>query len=169
MQILDIILLLVLLTFVVFGYRKGLVSELLQLAGLIISFLLIGKYAPMVKQGLMVKWHFGPFLAMLGSYLLILILIAIIVQLIRMAMEHFVEILNLNFLNRLLGAAFGILSGLFFFALILILIDLMPISYQFNRATMNSKVVKTARIFKGELLGVMKHQDIIPQKQQLIR
>jgi membrane protein required for colicin V production len=165
MQILDLILALILVIFIIFGYRKGLIAELLQLAGLIVSFLLIGKFAPLVKDGLIMKWHLGPFLATLCSYLLIFILIAIIIQLVRMAMEHLVEALNINFLNRSLGAVFGLLSGLFFFALILILIDLLPFASQFDHATMNSKVIKTSRIMKGELLGAMKHQKIIPQKK----
>lgn len=165
MQIVDIILALVLVVFIIFGYRKGLIGELLQLTGLIVSFLLIGKYAPLVKAGLIMKWHLGPFLATLCSYLLIFILIAIIIQLVRMGMEHFVEALNLTFLNRTLGAAFGLLSGLFFFALVLILIDLLPISEKFQHATMNSKVIQTSRIFKGELLGVMQREKIIPQKK----
>jgi membrane protein required for colicin V production len=165
MQILDIILALILVTFIIFGYRKGLIGELLQLAGLIISFLLIGKYAPLVKAGLIMKWNLGPFLATLCSYLLIFILIAIIIQLVRMGMEHFVEALNLNFLNRSLGAVFGILSGLFFFALILILIDLLPFASKFEHATVNSKVIQTSRIMKGELLRAMQHQKIIPEKK----
>ncbi len=163
MQILDLILILILIVFIIFGYRKGLIAELLQLAGLIVSFLLIGKYAPLVKEGLIMKWQLGPFLATLCSYLLIFILIAIIIQLVRMAMEYFVKALSMTFLNRTLGAVFGLLSGLFFFALILILIDLLPIARQFDHATIDSKVVKTSRIMKGELLGAMKHQKMIPQ------
>ncbi|HNX00271.1 MAG TPA: CvpA family protein [Candidatus Cloacimonadota bacterium] len=165
MHVLDIILSLILVVFIVFGYRKGLIGELLQLAGLIATFLLVGRFAPLVKAGLIMKWHLGPFLATLCSYLIIFILIAIIIQLVRMAMEHFVEALNLNFLNRSLGAAFGLLSGLFFFAIILILIDLLPLSHSFDRATMDSKVIKTARIMKGELLGVMEHEKVIPPKK----
>jgi membrane protein required for colicin V production len=165
MQILDITLALVLVVFIIFGYRKGLIGELLQLAGLIISFVLIGKYAHLVKDGLMMKWHLGPFLSTLCSYLLIFILIAIIIQLVRMAIERFAEALNLNFLNRTLGAVFGLLSGLFFFALILILIDLLPFSESFQHATVNSRVIQTSRIMKGELLKVMQHEKIIPEKK----
>jgi membrane protein required for colicin V production len=163
MPMLDIILTLILVLFFANGYRKGLIGGILQLAGILLTFLLLGRSAPLVKIGLMDKLGLGPVLATIFSYLLVLILISVIVQLVRIAMEQLLKLMHLNFINRILGAVFGLLAGLFFFAILLILIDLMPVRQKFHQATEKSYIVKIVRVMKGEMLGVM-HQ---PKPQEI--
>ena len=126
MGVIDWIILLFLLTFTFFGYRKGLAGALVQFAGFILTFFLIGHYYPLIARQLMLKYGYGKNLATFLSVILIIILIIVITRFVLWALDRFISALNLSGLNRFLGAVLGFTNGLICVIIFTVILDYMP-------------------------------------------
>lgn len=125
-SILNIILLAFFIVALFHGYKKGLIASLIYWVGLISSSILVLRYAPMVKIGIMNKFPIGSFFANFLSYILIFIMIAILVNLLIILLNQIANMLSLSFLNRVFGAAFGFLNALVVLILFLTVIEFLP-------------------------------------------
>ncbi len=126
MGIFDWIILVFLLCCVIYGYRKGLVAALVQLAGLIMAFFLIGHYYPAVRYGLISKYDLNPILANITSFILVVIVLLVLIKIIIYIMDRIISMLHVTFINRLLGAIFWFLNALIFLVIMSIIIDFIP-------------------------------------------
>jgi membrane protein required for colicin V production len=126
MGVIDWTILAFLLVLTYLGLRRGLVGAVVQFAGVILTFILMGHYYPLLANQLMLKYELSKTLAILISVLLILILVVVITRFVIWILDRFIKAMNLSWLNRLLGAVLGLLNGLILVIIFTVIMDYMP-------------------------------------------
>ena len=126
MGVIDWIILAVLLIFTFFGWRKGLLANVVQLCGYILTFFLVSHYYPLVQRSLILKYHFAKWLATIVSVILIVALIVVIARLVIYILEKFLHALKLTSLNRGLGAVLGVVNGILVVIILMVVLDFLP-------------------------------------------
>ncbi|HHE64391.1 MAG: hypothetical protein DRH89_06090 [Candidatus Cloacimonadota bacterium] len=145
MNILDIILGVFLLVLLSYGLIKGFIKSIISLLSLVVIVLLIAKSGHLFKGMLMVKLGFSELLAIICSYILITIAIILIAKLTIKILQMIIEFLNLKWLDRILGALFGVFNGALIIAIILLLLNLLPFEEQIRDFTSPSRIVVNIR------------------------
>ncbi|NCU27415.1 CvpA family protein [Candidatus Nomurabacteria bacterium] len=163
MGIFDWTILAFLLVFLVMGYRKGLVGMLINLAGFVLSFLLVSHYYPLVRQGLMIRLHIGGGFATFLSICLILVSITVIVKIVIYLLNKTISMMNLSFLNRSLGAVFGLANAILCVIIISIVIDYVPPLSERLRDSGKHRVYAGVCVIKEDLVDKLKisHRKIL--------
>lgn len=141
MNILDIILGVFLLFLIFKGLRKGFIKSVINLIGLLVIIIFITKFGYVVKHLLITKYGLSEIIAMIGSYILIALGIFIIIRIIIKILHSIVDIMNLEWLNKLLGMLFGLFNGFLIIAILLALINMVPYSKQISDYVSHSKIV----------------------------
>jgi len=126
LKIFDWILLVLLLIFVINGFRKGFLGSVIQLLGIVLIFTVIGKFMPYIESVIINKYEFSPSIAHIASYMTLIIMSIIIIKFIIWLSNKVLSYFNLNVPNRIFGGVFGILTGLGFLLLFVSLINLIP-------------------------------------------
>ncbi len=126
MGVIDWSILIVLLVFTYFGLRRGLIGAVVQFAGAVLTFILIGHYYPLLANQLMLKYDLSRTLAVIISVIMILILVVVLIRFVIWILDRFIKALNLTWLNRLLGAILGLLNGLILVIIFTLVMDYMP-------------------------------------------
>jgi membrane protein required for colicin V production len=112
MTALDWIIVLVLALSVLQGLRRGLIMALLSLAGMVAGIFLAARYwylaLPLVRRFCSTPW-----LSQLFSYFLVAFFVFLVFTLVARLLRRAARSVGLGWLDRLLGAAFGLLRGLF--------------------------------------------------------
>ena len=126
MGIIDWIILAFLLFFTFNGYRRGLAGAIIQLAGFVLAFFLIGHYYPLLANQLMLKYAMSKGLATVIAVFLILILLVVITRFVIWAIDRFIKALKLSGMNRFLGAVLGLVNGLICVIIITVALDYLP-------------------------------------------
>ncbi len=165
MNLADIILGILLILLLVNGVRKGFIACLIHLLGLIAAFFLITNVGFIVKRSLIIRFNMNEPLAHIFSYLLIFVLILILARIVIILLNKVIHILNLNFINRFLGAIFGLVSGAMIIAILLVFIDATPMKGFVQKNTENSRIVSYVKLMTGELLNLF--PDVEVQKERL--
>ncbi len=150
MNLVDIILGIFILVFLINGIRKGFIASVVHLIGLIVAVFLIGKIGYNVRIALMEQFSTSETIATIIAYILIFLVIMLIAKIITIILHKIVTFLNLKFLDRILGGLFGILNGILILAILLIILDISPISKTVAQGTENSQVTSFVRIFTGK-------------------
>ncbi len=148
---LDIILSLFLVFFLFVGYKKGFISSIISLVGLSAIVILIGRFAPLAKEGLIGRFALSPISATVLSYVLIVVLIMLIAKIIKIILHKIIIFLEMNWLDKLLGSVFGLMNGVLILMLIVITIDILPISDNIWEHTKNSKLTNSIRILTQDV------------------
>ncbi len=163
MEILDIILLLFLFLLAYKGYRKGLIAAVIYWVGLISAVILIAKFSPLVRLGLINKFHLGIITSTLLSYILIFVLIMLLGKILALLLDKLVHMVKLSQLNRILGSLMGILNGFLVIMILLLLLDMMPFVKPIQRWANSSKVVVATRVLMEDMRVNVFHK-INPEK-----
>ncbi len=123
MNFLDIIILIPVAIFVFKGLKNGLVIEIASLASLFLG-IFAGMYLSDYLAGLLVK-HLGLNANYTSAVAFILIFIAVIIlmRIIAKTIEKVLDLTLLGFINKLLGAVFAVLKGLFLISLVFYVIN----------------------------------------------
>ena len=145
MNILDIIFGIFLIVLLFFGLKKGFIKSILNLFSLFVIVLLIAKTGHIVKGMLIVRFGFNEYLAIAVSYILIALAIVLIAKITIKILQMIIEFLHLKWLDRLLGALFGIFNGALIIAIILLLLNLLPFEKQIRDFTSSSKIATNIR------------------------
>ena len=123
---------------VILGFKRGIIAEVLTLVGLISAiFISIFWYADLsiflIKQ---FKWN--QTLSNVLSFILIFIVVIIFFRLLENVLSHVTALLLLNWINNLGGALFGFIRGTIIIALLLFLLNFLPlpleIEYQIRQS-----------------------------------
>ena len=80
MGVIDWIILALMLVCTFLGFRRGLIGAVVQFAGVILAFFLVGHYYPLLANQLMLKYGHGKTLSTIIAVVLILVLIIVIVR-----------------------------------------------------------------------------------------
>ena len=107
------------------GALRGLVREVVSLAGWIAAFVLATAFSGIVAVQL--PQSLGPLLAGLLSFLLIFAGVLLVSGMVGLVLSLLVRAVGLGFLDRLLGAAFGVVRGVAIALLAVLLAGLTPL------------------------------------------
>lgn len=111
---------------VLLGLWRGVVSEILALAAWVAAFLVARAWASEVAN-----WLSGqiaePGLRLAAAYLLVFVGVLLVFAIARMLISLVVKALGLGLLDRLLGAAFGILRGILMVLLAVLVAGMTPL------------------------------------------
>lgn len=145
MNILDIILSIFLAVLLFYGLKKGFINSIISLFSLFIIVILIAKTGHIVKGVLIVRLGFSEFIAIAFSYILIALAIILIAKVTIEVLKMIIEFLHLKWLDRLLGALFGVFNGTLIIAIILLLLNLLPFEEHIRDFTSSSKITVNIR------------------------
>lgn len=111
----------------VIGFKRGIIAEILTLAGLIVAiFMAIFWYDDLsvflIRQ---LKWNQS--LSNVLSFILIFIAVIILFRLLENLLSHLTVLLLLNWINNLGGALFGFVRGSIIVGLLLFLLNYTPL------------------------------------------
>ena len=116
MNIIDIVIFISLIIAAISGFMKGLVLSVASFVGFFLGIIVSFRFAGSVQQILIeLTGSDGRYLYFIG-FLICFVLVTIVVYFIGKAIEKLVEMVALGFLNRLTGAAFGVLRSLLVFS-----------------------------------------------------
>ena len=117
MNWLDIVIAFFLLIAFFEGYRKGLIMQLVVLAGVLIAVIFSGKLANVIQPMLERITDFTPETLQVASYILAFIAIAIVAVMVGRLVETIIDVIFLGFFNRLLGGVVAMATTLIVFNL----------------------------------------------------
>lgn len=106
----DIIVFLVLLGAFIKGMRKGLAMQVAGLVAIVIGAIFAGKAANMILPYLLGMINISSNVAVMLSYAIAFIIIVVGIKMIGKMLHNLFEALYIGFLNRILGAALGVVS-----------------------------------------------------------
>jgi membrane protein required for colicin V production len=107
------------------GILRGLMREMVSLAGWIAAFVLATAFSGIVSAQL--PESLGPMLSGLLAFLLIFIGVLVLSGMVGLALSLLVRATGLGFLDRILGAAFGLVRGAAIVLLAVLLGGLTPL------------------------------------------
>lgn len=140
MNVLDIVLGIFLLVLLFHGLQRGFIKSVIRLLSLFIIVIIIAKSGHIFKGMLMVRLGFSEFIAIACSYILIAITIVIIAKVTVKILQMVIDFLHLKWLDKLLGAFFGVLNGTLIIAIMLLLLNLLPFEKQIRDFTSTSTI-----------------------------
>lgn len=151
MNALDIVLGIFLLILLFQGLRKGFVKSIVSLLSLIVIVLIIAKSGNIFKGMLMVRFGFSEFIAIACSYILIAATIVIIAKVTLKILQMVIDFLHLKWLDKILGALFGVVNGTMIIATIFLLLNLLPFEEQIRDFTSTSKISSNIRYLTDKI------------------
>ena len=126
MAALDWILLAILTVSMLLGVWRGLVREVLSLAGWIAGFLLAQMFAPEVGQRIPMEGT-SEGLRYLAGFVVVFIAVLVLTAVSGWVLQKLVAAVGLGILDRLLGAVFGSLRGVIFLLVITVIAGMTPV------------------------------------------
>ncbi len=144
MSFFDIVLLIIIGSFGLFGLWFGLVHTLGSLVGTVLGAYLAFRYYEPVANWLMNVTHWSPNFSKVLIFVIAFFLINRIVGLVFWLIDKVLSLITrlpfINSINRLLGMVFGILEGAIVLGLIFYFISRFPVSDRFMEALAHSEV-----------------------------
>jgi len=151
MNLLDIIISIFLLVLLFNGLRKGFIKSIISLLSLFVIVFIIAKSGHIFKGMLMVRFGFSEFIAIACSYILIALAIVIIAKVTIKILQMVIDFLRLKWLDKLLGAIFGVFNGTLIIAIILLLLNLLPFEKQIRNFTSTSTITTNIRYLTDKI------------------
>jgi len=122
-NLLDLILLIPLLLFGFNGFRKGIIIEITTLIALVFGLYAAIYFSDYTAGLLKDSFEIGKDYLTVVSFVVTFIVVLFLVLLLGKILEKIVNILMLGFLNKLVGALFGILKGALLLSIFIFLIN----------------------------------------------
>lgn len=141
MNTIDLVLGIFLLIIAFFGFKKGFIASIIQLAALIIALLIVAQISPHIAFFLITKFQFSELAAAIVSYLLVFIAIGFLAKLTIVILHKIVKLFKIGFINHILGFLFGLLNGTLVLTFFLLLINISPFRQEFHNWSQGSKIV----------------------------
>lgn len=128
MTFIDIVILIVLAAGFVVGLIKGVVKQAFGLGGLVAGLVLGAFFCHPVATLLVNSINISEKSAAVASFILILILVPLVFNLLGLMLSKFVKIVQLGFLDRILGGLVGLLAYLTVLGLMIQLLEITGLS-----------------------------------------
>lgn len=125
MNFIDIIIVIPLLWFTYKGFTKGLIIELATLIALLLGIYIAAHFSNYTADFLTEKLNFQSEYMSIISFAITFILVVILVMLFGKSLEKVIDILLLSFVNKLAGAAFGLIKVAFVISVIIMIMGNM--------------------------------------------
>lgn len=124
--ILDIIFIVLLTISILLGLIRGVIREVLSLAGLIASVYLAFTFSDMIANKYVSKFLEDPSISYIVTFVLIIIATLFAVTLVNLFFSQLLKASGLSVLNRILGAIFGVLRGALICSILVMVISFIP-------------------------------------------
>lgn len=150
MSWLDIVIILILVGAFFRGIQKGLAMQLTGFVAIIAGAIFAGKVANILLPHLMMMMDFSVNVVVVISYIVAFLLIALGIQFIGKMIDSLFVVLHLSFINKILGAALGVLSAavvLSIFINLVIIID--------DEKNIISDKLKSETLFYGHIQAIV--------------
>jgi len=165
MNFLDIIILIPMLWGAYKGFTKGFVSELSTLVALSLGIWGAIHFASFVADFLINSFNMSDKYVPIISFAITFILIVIAVHFVAKLINKLIKAVSLNFINKLAGAAFGILKFGLIISIIIVILDKIDSDMNF----MSEKTKKSSLLYKpvGKIAKTIfpSLNDFSPKKQ----
>lgn len=154
MTLFDYLVIFVLVCSVVISTLRGLVKEILSLAGWIVAFMIANAYGEMLA-GMLPSSIPGPLARLIVAFLALFIGVRILMMLLGMAIEALIRAAGLTVADRGLGGLFGLARGLVLIMAAVLLAGMTALPQQpFWKEALFSPLAETAaRTMKPWLPG----------------
>ena len=126
MTYIDYIILIVIVLFIIKGYKQGLVKQVMAFIGMAAGLVIAWRFYPVVSlYG--VKLGIPSTISMILSFIIIFCAVMAASNLLAKFLHKVLEIVFFGWLNRLTGAVFGLVEGVLLVAIIFVLISFTPL------------------------------------------
>jgi membrane protein required for colicin V production len=122
MNYLDVIVLIPVVWGCIRGFSKGLIIELATLVGMILGIMAAYYFSPQAGRFLEEYFTFSDSALRVVSYILIFLSVLLVSWIIGKIVTKVADLVMLGWLNKLLGAVFGLLKGVIIAAILLMVI-----------------------------------------------
>ncbi len=143
----DIVIIAVVAFFALKGLFKGIISEVLGLAGLFFGLLVATKYMSTAAKFIDQYVDVPPALGSMLGYLVVFVAIQFGVQILIHVLESITDIPFIGFFFKLLGGVVGFIKGGLIVSLVVLLISILPISEKLLPGLEDSRLLPYAREF----------------------
>lgn len=124
------------------GYQKGFIMQLVGLATIIIAAIFGGKLAQLILPELNRMIDTSPNIALALSYVLAFVAIALVVFLIGRVVQKFISVVQLSFINRVLGGVVALVSTMLVLSIVLNIVLILDVN-----ETVIKKEIKESSFF----------------------
>ena len=161
MNYLDIIFLIPLLFALYRGFKKGIIHMIASLAALVLGIVGAIKLRPLFASFLDSLFDISPDYIHIIAFSVAFVVIVLLVHMVAYAVERLIKAVALNFINRLLGMAFGLLVTAFVLSMILWPINQINAEKQIIKPERieNSLLYKPLSAFAPAIFPYLKKQD----------
>lgn len=104
------------------GYRKGIVMQLVGFSTIILAAIFGGRLATIILPELNKLLDISPNVAHVLSYIFAFVAIAIVISLIGRAINKFIDVVHLSFINRVFGSVISIATTMVLLSIVLNLV-----------------------------------------------
>jgi membrane protein required for colicin V production len=123
MNLLDLIIIIPVVWLCIRGFSKGLIIELASLIGMVLGILAAWYFSGQVSDFLKGYFTLTDQSLKIISYIIIFLAVMLIVYLIGKAIESVVDMVMLGFVNKFLGAIFGLAKGIVLVGIVLFILE----------------------------------------------
>ncbi len=128
MNVLDIIILIPIIWLMYRGYQKGFIIELSSLVALILGIYFAINFSNFAADFLARNFNIGDKYLSIAAFVVTFMVVVFGVFMVGKILEKFVDILLLGFVNKLAGAAFGVIKAAFLISVVFWIINSFDIS-----------------------------------------
>ncbi len=149
----DIAILTILLIFTLRGALKGLIGEVMGFVAVLLSLVLTVRWLSLGTALLRSVVDLAPALAMILSFVLIFALVFWGTLVLARVLRKVLRVTMLGWVDRLGGAAFGLLTGALLVSLLVMVVSLIPLNQKYRTQEQESLLFYPTRRFAPELFN----------------
>lgn len=163
MNLLDIILLVILIVFFFWGFKRGFLLTFLQLLGIILVIILVRQFGVLLRDGIHLRLGIPQIWVIIFGYAIIFIVIMLLAKIISSLLQSFIGMIKLGWLDRVLGGVFNIVFCFALMVIIVMILEVSSISAHIGEYRHSSQIYSSARIIAEDIIS--KYLDGIPGSQ----
>ena len=171
--LIDVFIILIVVIYILDGYRQGFLKMLVDLGGIVLSFVIAIKYYDYAAVFLNDRGIDANFSRSLGFFVLWALSQIIFYLLITLVFRYMPDFINFNKINKYLGTLPGMVKGVIIISLFLILLMTLPLNAstkeQFSKASIAGRLIQsTAEIGNkmNQILGTVNNLSFLGRISQ---
>jgi membrane protein required for colicin V production len=123
LNFIDYIIILILVLFIVQGYRKGIIISLASIAALVLGIYIAVHFSNYLDTTLMEHLHPSRKWLPIISFSITFLLVVIAVMLVAKLSEKLVDVVGMGFFNHIGGAALGLVKGIILISILIFIFN----------------------------------------------
>ncbi|MCK5822370.1 MAG: CvpA family protein [Bacteroidales bacterium] len=162
MNYFDLIILVALLWSAYKGFSKGFIHSIASFAALLLGIYGAIKFSDVTSHYLIQNFHFNPNYLPIISFAVTFVIIVVAVHFAATLIDKLIKAIALGFINRILGAVFGIAKIAFIISIILVIVNGLDKNLKFlsPQLKQNSFLYKPLSNFAPSIFPYLKFENI---------